>query len=63
VLLCERLPLEKDRFGGSKKMWQNMEQGSEVGEQQSDGDASQMPYVPNGLKGHAINTIFSFLRD
>lgn len=40
-----------------------MEQGSEVGEQQSDGDASQMPYVPNGLKGHAINTIFSFLRD
>jgi hypothetical protein len=37
-----------------------MERGSEVGEQQSDGDASEMPYVANGLQGHAITTIFHF---
>ena len=41
-------------------MWQNMERGSEFCEQQSDGDAPQMPYVPSGLKGHAITTIFHF---
>lgn len=33
-----------------------MKTGSEVGEQQSDGDASQMLDAPNGPKGHAITT-------
>jgi hypothetical protein len=41
-------------------MWQNMERGSEVGEQQSDGDASQKPYVLNGPKGHITTTTFHF---
>jgi hypothetical protein len=35
MLLCYNLPLEKDRFGGNRKMWQNTERGSEVGEQHS----------------------------
>jgi len=55
---------------GKRPFWRMQENAEKHGARfrgwwatQSDEDASQMPYIPNGLKGHAITTIFSFLRD
>jgi hypothetical protein len=48
--------LEKDSSGGSMKLRQNGARLRGWRAAESDGDASQVSYVPNGTKGHTTTT-------